>query len=76
MRGGRGRAKSAAQYEYVSSPSAFKNKIHPLPAQKSMQNARKRGIVSQTGNNSTYPPPIREPVQKMQGFPKNKNLKF
>lgn len=29
MRGDGGRAKSAARYEYVRSPSAFKNKIYP-----------------------------------------------
>ena len=36
---------SAAGYEYVHSPSEHKNKFSPTP-QISMQNERKRGIVS------------------------------
>lgn len=31
MRGGAGCAGSAARYEYVPSPSEYKNKIHPSP---------------------------------------------
>ena len=46
---------SAARYEYVHSPGEHKNKFSPMP-QISMQNERKRGIVLQTRNKSTYPP--------------------
>lgn len=46
---------SAARYEYVHSPSEYKNKFSPMP-QTSMQNGRKHGIVSQTRNKSAYPP--------------------
>lgn len=46
---------SAARYEYVHSPSEHKNKFSP-PPQISMQSERKRGIVSQARNKSTYPP--------------------
>ena len=67
---------SAARYEYVHSPGEHKNKFSPMP-QISMQNERKREIVLQTRNKSTYPPPMRELLQKMQRFPKkNKILKF
>lgn len=31
MRGGAGCVGSAAQYEYVTSPAEYKNKIHPSP---------------------------------------------
>ena len=46
---------SAARYEYIHFPGEHKNKFSPLP-QTSMQNERKRGIVSQARNKSTYPP--------------------
>lgn len=59
MKGEAGLIGSAARYEYVHSPSEHKNKFSPLP-QTSMQNERKRGIVSQTRNKSTYSPPMRE----------------
>lgn len=71
IKGKAGLIGSAAGYEYVHSPSAFKNKIHPprpAIAQNSMQNETLRGIISQTGNKSTYPP-MRELLQKMQRFP-------
>nr|DAG94374.1 MAG TPA: hypothetical protein [Ackermannviridae sp.] len=55
MKGRAGLIGSAARYEYVNSPSEHKNKFSPLP-QISMQNERKRGIVLQTRNKSTYPP--------------------
>ena len=73
MKGRAGLIGSAAGYEYVHSPSEHKNKFSPMP-QKSMQNEIKRGIVSQTRNKSTYPPPMRELLQKMQRFPKK--IKF
>ena len=56
IKGEAGRIGSAAGYEYVHSPSEHKNKFSPTP-QISMQNERKRGIVSQTRNKSTCPPP-------------------
>lgn len=55
IKGEAGLIGSAAGYEYVHFPSKHKNKFSP-PPQISMQNERKRGIVSQTGNKSTYPP--------------------
>lgn len=55
MKGKAGFIGSTARYEYVHSPSEHKNKFSLLP-QISMQNERKRGIVSQTRNKSTYPP--------------------
>lgn len=55
MKGRAGLIGSAAGYEYVHSPSEHKNKFSP-PPQISMQNERKRGIVSQARNKSTYPP--------------------
>ena len=59
MKGRAGLIGGAAGYEYVHSPSEHKNKFSPLP-QTSMQNERKRWIVLQTRNKSTYPPPMRE----------------
>ena len=55
MKGRTGLIGSAAGYEYVHSPSEHKNKFSP-PPQISMRNETKRGIVSQAGNKSTYPP--------------------
>ena len=56
IKGRAGLIGGAAGYEYVHSPSEHKNKFSPMP-QISMRNERKRGIVSQARNNSTYPPP-------------------
>lgn len=75
MRGGRGRAKSAAQYEYVSSPSAFKNKIHPSQPKNPCKMQKSAGLYHKQ-ETIVHIPPIMELVQKMQGFPKNKILKF
>ena len=56
IKGEAGLIGSAARYEYVHSPGEHKNKFSPMP-QISMQNERKREIVLQTRNKSTYPPP-------------------